>query len=347
MHAAGASDLLLTAGAPPQLRMAGELRPCDDAVLTESDTAAVADEILDTRQRAVFRDKKSLDLATSIRDLCRFRVHVYRQRGTVAMAFRIIPRVVNTFEQLGLPPTTESLCSLRQGLVLVTGPAGSGKSTTLAAMVDRINATRGAHIVCIEDPIEYLHTHKRGIVEQREIPDDAPSFSDALRNVFRESPDVIMVGEMRDLETVHLALTLAETGHLILGTLHTHDTTHCISRIVDIFPPEQQCQVYTQLSLVLEGVIAQQLVPVEGGRRMALACEVMRPNHAIRNLIRGRQLQQIYSAIDAGREEGMVTMNEALRELVMLGFIDGDAAIKRSPYPREMAQRLNAAPSCN
>jgi twitching motility protein PilT len=338
-----ASDLILTAGTAPQLRIQGELRPVGREPLDAGQIRHLIDDILNDTQRKVFESTGSLDCSIGSDGLSRFRVHVYRQRGSASVAIRSIPFQVPGFEALGLPPVVKQFAALPHGLVLITGPAGSGKSTTLAAMIDHINHTRRAHVICIEDPIEYLHRHHRCTIDQREIPGDAPSFSEALKNVFRESPDVIMIGEMRDPETIRLTLTLAETGHLILGTLHTQDATHCISRVVDSFPPAQQHQIYVQLSMVLQGVIAQQLLPVSGGSRRILACEVMRPTNAIRNLIREQQVQQIYSAIQTGRSEGMVTMNDSLRQLCELGFIDEATALHRSPRPRELNRMLQRA----
>ena len=229
-------------------------------------------------------------------------------------------------------------------MILVTGPAGSGKSTTMAAMIDYVNSHRGAHVVCIEDPIEFVHKHRRSVIEQREIGQDAPTFEYALRDVFRQSPDIIMVGEMRDLETIQLALTLAETGHLILGTLHTQDAVHAINRIVDVFPPAQQQQIYTQLSMVLSAVICQALLVSSDGKRRVMACEIMNVTPAIRNLIREMQLQQVHAVIQTGRADHMVTMNDSLRDLVLSGQIDADVAMARSPRPKELARLLEYAP---
>jgi len=336
-----ASDLLLTVGSPPQLRVRGLLRPIGEDVLDDDAVVSIAHSILNESQKSILDTKKSLDLSISPDGTARYRINIYRQKGSLAMAIRIIPCTVPPFEELGLPPVVRDFSEVRHGLVLITGPAGSGKSTTLAAMINHINSNKHTHIVCVEDPIEYLHVSKRSIVDQREIPADAPSFASAMRDVFRQSPDVIMVGEMRDLETIRLALTLAETGHLILATLHTHDATHSISRIVDSFPAEHQQQIYLQISMVLQGVIAQQLVPVQDEGRLVLVCEVLRVNQAIRHLIRERHLQQVYSVIQTGKAEGMVTMNDSLRELCDLGFIDKETALRRSPRPKEMARLLD------
>jgi twitching motility protein PilT len=253
---------------------------------------------------------------------------------------RLIPQIIPSFEELGLPPIIRDFALCPHGLILVTGPAGSGKSTTLAAMLDYINSHRAHHIVCIEDPIEYVHDHRHSTIEQREIGSDARTFSEALRSVFRQSPDVIMLGEMRDLETMQLALSLAETGHLILATLHTQDTSHAINRVVDAFPPSQQPQVYVQLALVLQGVISQQLILSEDRTRRVLAFEIMKVNHAIRNLIRECEVQQIYSVLQTGKAEGMTTMNETLTNLYRLDLINRDTALMRSPHPKELRRLL-------
>jgi len=344
IESSGASDLLLTVGAAPQFRVQGDLRPlAGDDALDVTDVDALVGQILRPYQKESFEETKSLDFSMGYEGQARYRIHLYKQRGSTAMAVRAIPFDVPSFEELGLPSVVQDFAALRHGLVLITGPAGTGKSTTLAAIIDHINRNRQAHIICIEDPIEYLHPHRLSTVDQREVPSDTPSFSDALRNVFRESPDVIMVGEMRDLETISLVLTLAETGHLILATLHTHEAIHAISRIVDSFPSEQQQQVYMQLSMVLEGVVTQQLVPVNEGNRRLLACEVMLPNNAIRNLIRERQLQQIYSVLQTGSSEGMTTMNESLRQIYELGFIDYETAMNRSPRPKDLMNLLRGS----
>ena len=340
---AGGSDLILTAGVPPQIKVLGNLHAVDDRPLAAPETEALGLSILNETQRNTLFHNRSVDLSKGFQGLNRFRFNVFYQRGAIALVARLIPYRSPSFGELGLPPIVKQFALCPHGLVLVTGPAGSGKSTTLAAMIEHINTQRSAHIICLEDPIEYLHTHRQSIIEQREIYEDAPSFANALQAVFRQSPDVIMVGEMRDLETMQLALTLAETGHLILGTLHTQDTTHAINRIVDIFPPSHQQQVYTQLSMVLSGIISQALLVTADLSRRVLACEVLHVNNAIGNLIRERQLQQVYSVIQTGKAEGMVTMNESLRRLVAEGKIDQDLAMERSPRPRELARMLGVA----
>ncbi len=336
----GGSDLILTAGAPPQIKILGKLHAVDDKPLEEMETETMGLSILNEIQKSHLAEHRSVDLSKGFLGLNRFRFNVFYQRGAVALAARLIPYRIPSFGELGLPAIVQQFALYPHGLVLVTGPAGSGKSTTLAAMIDHINTHRSAHVICLEDPIEYLHSHKKSLIEQREIYEDAPSFADALQAVFRQSPDVIMVGEMRDLETMQLALTLAETGHLILGTLHTQDTTHAINRIVDIFPPSHQQQVYTQLSMVLSAIISQALLMTADQSRRVLACEVLHVNNAVGNLIRERQLQQVYSVIQTGKSEGMVTMNESLRRLVGEGKIDQDVAMERSPRPRELARML-------
>ncbi len=343
VSSSGGSDLILTSGAPPMLKILGVMHAVGAAPLGEDETKALGLSILNEAQRTILEDKRSVDLSKGFPGLNRFRFNVFYQRGTLALVARLIPYRIPSFAELGLPPIVQQFALCPHGLVLVTGPAGSGKSTTLAAMIEYINRNRSLHVVCLEDPIEYLHAHGKSLIEQREIYDDAPSFAVALQAVFRQSPDVIMVGEMRDLETMQLALTLAETGHLIFGTLHTQDTTHAINRIVDIFPPAHQQQVYTQLSMVLSGIISQALLLTADQSRRALACEVLHVNNAIGNLIRERQLQQIYSVIQTGKGEGMMTMNESLRRLVAEGKIDQDVALERSPRPRELARMLGVS----
>lgn len=339
-----ASDLILSVGTPPQLRILGDLQPVGDVALTPSDLESLCFSILTEEQRADLRVKCSLDFSRGFPGLSRFRFNIYYQRGSLALAARFIPYTIPSFEALGLPVEVLRQFSMRSnGLVLVTGAAGSGKSTSLAAMVDYINEHRQAHVICLEDPIEYLHHHRRSTVEQREIYEDTPSFSMALRDVFRQSPDVIMVGEMRDMETMQLALTLAETGHLVLGTLHTQDVVQAISRIVDSFPATHQQQIYTQLSMVLAGIVSQCLLMTSDRKRRVLAYEVLVANTAIRNLIRERQLQQIYSALQTGREDGMTTMNESLYRLVRSGDIDQKKARDRSARSAELERMLNAS----
>lgn len=335
-----ASDLLLTVGASPQMRINGLLTPTMDEQVDSAGLERLALGLLGEECFEELRQKKSVDFSRGYEGVSRFRFNIYHQRDAIAMAIRAIPFKIPPFEGLGIPEVVKEFALRPHGLILLTGPAGSGKSTTMAAMLDYINANRRLHIVCLEDPIEYLHHHNMSVIDQREIGKDARSFAEALHSVFRQSPDVIMVGEMRDLETMQLVLSLAETGHLIMGTLHTQDTTHAINRIVDVFPPAQQQQIYTQLSMVLVGVVAQQLLITTDGSRRVLACEVMNVNQALRSLIREMQVQQLYSVVQTGRGEGMVTMNDSLKALYEKGLIDVGTAMNRSPRPKELSRML-------
>lgn len=343
VKALGASDLLLTAGAAPQIRLRGALQALDHDLLNQDEIKKLIDELINERQRILLETYKALDFSKSIEGVAKFRFNAYFQRGSLALAGRIIPDNIPSRLDLGIPSIAEEFANHSSGLVLVTGPAGSGKSTTLAVMVNYINSKKKLHIITVEDPIEYEHSHIESIVDQREIGSDADSFADALRSIFRQSPDVIMVGELRDLETIRLALTLAETGHLILATLHTQDTTHAISRIVDVFPAEQQQQIYFQLSQVLIGVLAQQLIMTTAQNRLVLACEVMRVTPGISNLIREMKTEQIYSMIQSGRAEGMITMNDSLRELLDLGLIHRQAALSKTAKPKELLRMIDEA----
>ena len=335
-----ASDLILTVGAPPQMRIHGLLTPWGDRQLTREDTRQAAESLMNERQRRIFEERGSADLATALGETARFRVHVFRQQGAVALAIRQISTRIPPFESLGLPESVREFANAPFGLVLITGPAGSGKSTTLAALIDHINHHRRGHVICLEDPIEYVHRHVHCTIEQIEIGEDAPSFSEALRNVFRQTPDVIMVGEMRDPETIALALTLAETGHLILATLHTQDTSNAINRIVDSFPSDQQQQVLMQLSMTLVGICSQQLLITRDRSRRVLACEVLKATTAVRNLIREGAIQQIYSVLQMSRGEGMQTMEDSLWQLCALGLITEEQALSRSGRPKEMMRIL-------
>ena len=339
----GASDLHITAGAPAQLRVDGGLRPVGTASLSGSETKDLCYSILTDQQRQRFEEDRELDLSFGIRGLSRFRANVYVQKGAVAGAFRTIPYNIPDMDVLGLPAVVPKLCNKPRGLVLVTGPTGSGKSTTLASMIDRINRSESGHILTIEDPIEYLHQHRKCLVNQREVGADTASFKGALRYVLRQDPDVVLIGEMRDIETMEAALTVSETGHLVFATLHTNSCVQTINRIIDVFPPYQQPQVRAQLSFVLEGVISQQLLPRLGGGR-ALAAEVMVPNMAIRNMIRDEKIHMIHNAMQAGQERsGMCTMNQALLDLYQDGKICLEDTIARCSDPDEMrAMMANA-----
>ena len=336
-----ASDLVLSVGTPPQVRVLGELHPLGDYKLKPEDLEALCYSVLNDAQKAVLENRRSLDFSMGFPGLSRFRFNIFHQRGSLALAARLIPFEIPSFQELGLPEEVFTWFAMRtQGLVLITGAAGSGKSTSLAAIVDHINTHRHAHVICLEDPIEYLHHHRMSTVDQREIYKDTPSFSVALRDVFRQSPDVIMVGEMRDMETMQFALSLAETGHLVLATLHTQDTVQAVSRIVDSFPSSHQQQIYTQISMVLTGVVSQCLIKTLDHQRRVLAYEVMIATTAIRNLIREHQLHQIYSAIQTGSTSGMATMNHSLCRLVCDGEIAQEVAMNRSPRPKELERML-------
>ncbi|MCA1960768.1 MAG: type IV pilus twitching motility protein PilT [Desulfomonile sp.] len=341
----GASDLHITAGVPPMIRVRGELMPLDYPPLKTQETRQLCYSILTEAQKHRFEENHELDLSFGVRGLSRFRANIFMQRGACAGAFRLIPYQIRTFQELGLPPVVIELCSRPRGLILVTGPTGSGKSTTLAAMIDKINTDRREHIITIEDPIEFTHQHKSCIVNQREVNYDTKGFHAALRSVLRQDPDVVLIGEMRDLETVEAALTVSETGHLTFGTLHTNSCVQTINRIIDVFPSHQQPQVRAQLSFVLEGVLCQNLLPTMDGKGRALALEIMVPNAAIRNLIREDKIHQIYSQIQVGQaKSGMQTMNQSLALLYQRRVISFDDAMARSPDPDELKQLLGEAP---
>src|SRR5215510_2663335 len=340
----GASDLHITSGTFPQIRVHGTLTSLTQfEQLQPQDTQRLAYSVLNERQKQTFEEDNELDLSFGIQGLARFRCNVYRQRGAVACAIRLIPTKILGFKELNLPPIIEQIAERPKGLVLVTGPTGSGKSTTLAAMVDKINAERSEHIVTIEDPIEFVHQHKKCMVNQREVFADTQSFKSALKYILRQDPDVVLVGEMRDLETIAAALTIAETGHLTLGTLHTNSCAQTINRIIDVFPTSQQAQVRAQLSLVLEGVLSQQLIPTADGRGRAMALEIMVTTPAIRNLIREEKIHQIYSSMQAGQKFGMQTMNQALVDLILKRRISREEALNRSTLPEELEQLLKSA----
>lgn len=334
MVKAGASDLHIVVGVPPVIRVHGRLEYMPGYPrLTPEMTQELIYSVMNEDQIAEFEKEKELDMSFGIEKLSRFRLNVYRDRGSVVAAFRAIPYEIMSFEQLGIPRVVADFAYRPYGLILVCGPTGSGKSTTLAALIDKINTERDVHIITIEDPIEYLHSHRRSIVNQREVNVDTKSFATALKRVLRQDPDVILIGEMRDIETIQAALTVAETGHLTFATLHTNDAVQTINRIVDVFPQEQQEQVRTQLSFVLEGVVVQQLLPRADGQGRVLATEVMVPNPAIRSLIRAQKLEQIPSMIEIGKAEGMMTMNQSLYRLYRRGLITKEVAFRRSPNP--------------
>ena len=340
----GGSDLHITTNSPPQIRVDGELTPIDLPPLSPVETKQLCYSILTEAQKHKFEEESELDLSFGVKGLSRFRGNIFVQRGAVAGVFRVIPYKILTFEELGLPPVIKTLCEKPRGLILVTGPTGSGKSTTLASIIDRINTDRHDHIVTIEDPIEYLHPHKGCLVNQREVGADTKSFKAALKYVLRQDPDVVLIGELRDLETIEAALTLAETGHLCFATLHTNSCAQTMNRIIDVFPPYQQTQVRTQLSFVLEGVLSQTLIPKANGKGRALALEVMVPNPAIRNLIREDKVHQLYSQMQVGQEKfGMQTMNQCLMALLSRRIINVEDALGRSPEPDELKQMLSPA----
>jgi twitching motility protein PilT len=339
-----ASDLHLTAGAHPTVRVRGRLTPLDDyPVMTTEMTREIVYSILSNDQRQRLETDWQIDFAYSIPGRARFRVNAYYQRSAIGAAFRLIPAIIKSLDELGMPTALHDMAKKPRGFVLVTGPTGSGKSTTLAAVVDQINATREEHIMTIEDPIEFLHGHKKCIVNQREIGSDATSFAAGLKAALRQDPDVILVGEMRDLETIHTALTAAETGHLVFATLHTQDTPQTIDRIIDVFPASQQQQVRVQLSVALQGIVTQQLLPTADGAGRVAACEVLLATPAIRNLIREGKTHQIYSSLQTGGNIGMQTMDAALATLVRSGKITQKLAESRSSTPEELRRLLGAS----
>ena len=337
----GGSDLHLTTATPPQVRVHGHLQRLPGTELMAAETKQLAYSVLTDAQKKRFEENLELDFSFGIKGIARFRCNMFNQRGAVGAVYRVIPEKIRTFQELGLPPVIAMLAERPRGLVLVTGPTGSGKSTTLAAMLDKINKERHDHILTIEDPIEFVHQHQNCLVNQREVHADTQSFSNALRAALREDPDIVLIGEMRDLETVESALRIAETGHLTFGTLHTNSAAQTINRIIDIFPPGQQGQIRTQLSLVLEGIVCQALLPKIGGGRAA-ALEIMVPTDGIRNLIREDKVHQIYSAMQTGQEKlGMQTMNQSLATLYQKKVIALETALGASSKKDELQDLIN------
>jgi twitching motility protein PilT len=336
---AGGTDLLLTVGMPPQIRVHGDLHGVNGAkVLSHDDTDDLLSELFTPAQSDAWCNNFELDFSFSWRDDARIRGNAFSQRGDSTIALRMIPRTIPTMAELGLPPILGQFAKQHQGLVLVTGPTGSGKSTTLAAVINQINTDRACHIITVEDPIEYVHDHKRSAVNQREVGSDTASFPDALRSALREDPDVLLVGEMRDLESIRFALTIAETGHLVFATLHTNDTAQSLARIIDVFPAEQQSQVRVQLAAALSGVVYQRLIPRIGGGLIA-AYEVMVANSAIRNLIKEGKTHQLRNSLVTGQREGMLTLEQSLSALVQAGTVSYDDAAARSLYPKDIETR--------
>jgi twitching motility protein PilT len=342
----GGSDLHITTNSPPQVRVDGVLKPLNLPPMTPTETKQLAYSILTDNQKHRLEENLEIDFSFGIKGLARFRANVFHQRGAIAAAFRQIPYEIRGFRELGLPAVIERLCEKPRGLILVTGPTGSGKSTTLAAMLDKVNRERHEHIVTIEDPVEYLHSHKKCIVNQRELHADTHSFSNALRSALRQDPDVVLIGEMRDFETVEAALRIAETGHLTFATLHTNSAAQTINRIVDIFPAHQQGQIRVQLSFVLEGIICQSLLPRAAGKGRAMAMEILVPSAAIRNLIREDKVHQIYGMMQTGQSKhGMQTFNQALAGLYFRRMISLQTALARSSYPDELQEMIARGPS--
>src|SRR5438105_1966746 len=336
------SDLHITTNSPPQVRVHGHLHPLDMPPLTPAETKQLAYSVLTDAQKHRFEENLELDFSFGLKGLARFRGNLFNQRGATAAVFRVIPFEIKSFAQLGLPSIVTKLCEKPRGLILVTGPTGSGKSTTLAAMIDKINSERHEHIITIEDPIEFVHQNKNCLVNQRELHADTKSFSDALRAALREDPDVVLIGEMRDLETIESALRIAETGHLTFGTLHTNSAAQTINRIVDVFPSHQQPQIRAQLSFVLEGILCQALLPKANGKGRVMAMEILVPNAAIRNLIREDKVHQIYSMMQTGQTKyGMQTFNQSLATLYFKKLITLQTALSRSSNPDELQEMIS------
>jgi twitching motility protein PilT len=338
----GGSDLHVTTNSPPQIRIDGKLVPLDMPALSAPETKQLAYSVLTDAQKHRFEEALELDLSFGIKGLARFRANIFNQRGATAAVYRQIPYEILGFKELGLPPVVEEICNKPRGLVLVTGPTGSGKSTTLAAMIDKINRERHEHIITIEDPVEFLHQHKSCIVNQRELHADTHSFANSLKSALRQDPDVVLIGEMRDLETIESALRIAETGHLTFGTLHTNSAAQTINRIVDVFPSHQQPQIRAQLSFVLEGILCQTLLPKANGKGRVMAMEILVPNAAIRNLIREDKVHQIYSMMQTGQSKyGMQTFNQSLATLYFKKLISLQVALSRSSNPEELQEMIS------
>ncbi len=338
----GGSDLHITTNSPPQIRIDGKLVPLDIPPLSAPETKQLSYSVLTDAQKHRLEEDLELDLSFGIKGLARFRANVFNQRGAVAAVYRQIPYEILGFKELGLPVVVEEICNKPRGLVLVTGPTGSGKSTTLAAMIDKINRERHEHIITIEDPVEFLHSHKSCVVNQRELHADTHSFANALKSALRQDPDVVLIGEMRDLETIESALRIAETGHLTFGTLHTNSAAQTINRIVDVFPSHQQPQIRAQLSFVLEGILCQSLLPRANGKGRVMAMEILIPNAAIRNLIREDKVHQIYSMMQTGQAKyGMQTFNQSLATLYFRKQITLQIALSRSSNPDELQEMIS------
>lgn len=342
----GGTDLHVTTNSPPIIRVHGVLRRIEHPQLSPAETKQIIYSILNDTQKYNFEEKWELDFSFGIKGLARFRANIFMQRGAVAGAFRRIPYEIWNFDKLGLPPVVSTLSHRPRGLVLVTGPTGSGKTTTLAALIDKVNTERSVHIITIEDPIEYLHSHKKAMINQRELHADTKSFPSALRSALREDPDVVLIGEMRDLETIQAAITIAETGHLTFATLHTNSASQTINRMIDVFPPHQQDQVRTQLSMNLEGIVTQALLPKPDGRGRVVASEVLIPSPAIRHLIRDNKIHQIYSSMQTGQEKyGMITFNQSLANLYFKREISMEMAISVSHNAEELSDLIKRGPT--
>ncbi|MBN22294.1 MAG: type IV pili twitching motility protein PilT [Bdellovibrionaceae bacterium] len=341
----GASDLHITVGVPPEFRIQGKMVKVKSPPLTSQDTKELCYSVLTDAQKSQFEQELELDFSFGVKEIARFRGNVFYQRGGVGGVFRIIPLDIPNFDVIGLPPILKEVIHAPNGLILVTGPTGSGKSTSLASMLDVINREEYGHIMTIEDPVEFVHPHKNCIVNQREVGVDTRSFGDALKRVLRQDPDYILVGELRDIETIEMALTMAETGHLVFGTLHTNNAVQSINRVINVFPPHQQPQVRQVLSFTLQAILSQQLIPTHSGKGRVMAAELMIPNMAIRNLIREDKLHQIYSMMQSGQgKSGMQTMNQSLVSLVQQGSISKQDAIEHSSVPEEIAKILQGMP---